>query len=206
MDVKIDGVPVGTWEREPEDAIDALALIADGLRTQGRAMVSVTIDGRVLRPEEVSAELSGKSLDAVGALAVSSESVSALVAECLSDLEQVLPELPEACHRLAEVFQGDCPETGYEPFQQLAEIWSVIKERELQILSALGIDGDSLAIGGVPLAKAHEELNQFVEEAAGALQVRDCVLLGDLLEYELAPRAEAEAEIVALLREKAVHG
>ncbi len=203
MDVKVDGVTGWTWAREPEDVIDALSLIDESLRARGRAMVSVEADGRALQPEEMAAELSGKTLDVVGALAVTSAPISALVAECLEELEKVLPDLPQACHRLAEVFQGDSPESGYEPFQQLAEIWRVIKERELQVLNALGIEADSLVLADVPMLKAHEELNAFVAEAAGALEVRDCVLLGDLLEYELAPRAEAEAEIVALLREKA---
>ncbi|HNR36201.1 MAG TPA: hypothetical protein PKO36_13535 [Candidatus Hydrogenedentes bacterium] len=206
MDVTIDGVRGGAWERMPQDAIEALAWIAGELRSRGRAMVSVSVDGRVLRPEEVTAELSGKPLDSTGAISIQSEPIADLVAESLDELEQVLPELPQACHRLAEIFQGDDPDAGYEPFQQLAEIWRVIKERELQILSALGLDADSLVLSGTPLIKAHEELNRFVEEAAGALESRDCVLLGDLLEYELAPRAEAEAEIVALLREKAAQG
>jgi len=206
MDVTIDGVRGGAWDRKPYDAIEALAWVAEELRSRGRAMVSVSVDGRVLRPDEVNAELSDKPPDSVGSLSIQSEPIADLVAECLNELEQVLPELPQACHRLAEIFQGDDPDSGYEPFQQLAEIWRVIKERELQVLSALDIDAESLAIGGAPLAKAHEELNQFISEAAGALEARDCVLLGDLLEYELAPRAEAEAEIVALLREKATQG
>ncbi|MCX5757057.1 MAG: hypothetical protein NTU83_00820 [Candidatus Hydrogenedentes bacterium] len=203
MDVKVDGVAGWAWTREPEHVMDALSLIDENLRARGRAMVSVEADGRALQPEEMAAALSGKTLDNVGSLAVKSKPISVLVAECLDELEQVLPELPQVCHRLAEVFQSDSPESGYEPFQQLAESWRVIKKRELQVLKALGIEADSLVLAGVPMLKAHEELNAFFEEAAGALQVRDCVLLGDLLEYELAPRAEAEAEIVALLREKA---
>lgn len=45
-------------------------------------------------------------------------------------------------------------------------------------------------------------MNKFLAEAVGALESGDLVLLGDLLEYELAPRAEAEVRITALLRER----
>lgn len=203
MDVKVDGDTTWAWTREPVDVIDALSLIAENLRIRGRAIVAVEADGKPLQADQIGDELAGKSLEDVCGLAVVSAPVSTLVTESLDELEQVLPELPLVCHRLAEVFQGDDPESGYEPFQQLAEIWRVIKERELQVLNALDVDVDSLSLAGVPMIKAHEELNQFIEEAAGALEVRDCVLLGDLLEYELAPRAEAETEIVSLLREKA---
>jgi hypothetical protein len=47
------------------------------------------------------------------------------------------------------------------------------------------------------------ELNSFLDEAAQALRDGDTVLLADLLEYELSPRAELEGEIVSLLRRQA---
>lgn len=203
MEVKIDGVPANAWIQAPDNVRDALAAIADNLRAQRRAMIGIEVDGKAILPEDLSAELSDRNPAEIATLSVASERISALVAQCLNELEHVLPELPQACHRLAEVFQGDSPESGYEPFEQLAAIWHVIKERELQVVNALGIEEDALFVAGTPLAKTHEELNLYIEEAAGALQARDCVLLGDLLEYELAPRAETEMEIVAILREKA---
>jgi hypothetical protein len=124
------------------------------------------------------------------------------VNNCLAELERALPELPEVCHRLAEVFQSERPESGYEPFEQLAAIWKTIKEREIQIFNALDIDLGSIEVDGEPISRIHEELNQYIDEAAEALKAGDCVLLGDLLEYELAPRAETEAAIVALLRDR----
>ena len=121
----------------------------------------------------------------------------------LGDLEGVLPELPEACRKLAETFHSESPESGFEPFQQFAHIWKTIKERELHIVGALGIDVDELEIDGQPIGPMHDELNKFLDEAAEALKNNDCVLLGDLLEYEMAPKAEKEIEIVAMLRSRA---
>jgi hypothetical protein len=125
------------------------------------------------------------------------------VNKCLDELVAILPDLPHACRSLAEVFHSGTPEDGYEPFQELANIWSLIKTREILVVDALHLDLNALEVGGQVVAGLHSELNGFLEEAAQALQDGDCVLLGDLLEYELAPRAELEAEIVAHLQEHA---
>ena len=126
--------------------------------------------------------------------------VNAMINESLRDLEQVIPELPTACRSLAEIFQGNAPAEGYEPFDKLAEIWSHIKTREMQVASALRVSLESIELNGKNLDTMHLELNEYLEEAISAIKSGDCVLLGDLLEYELAPRAEQEAAIVGQLR------
>jgi hypothetical protein len=202
MEVIVDGKKGFQFQEQPEDVLAALAGVSDAQRSQGRAILSVRIDGQPVSPENIVTMLQNKPLSEVQVLAVSTEVISTLVNNCLSELEQALPELPDICHRLRDVFHGECPESGYEPFQQLAAIWQAIKEREIQIFSALDIDLDAFAVHGEPISRIHAELNEYIEEAAGALKAGDCVLLGDLLEYELAPRAETEAAIVALLRSR----
>jgi len=202
MEVIVDGKKGFQFQEQPEDVLAALAGVSDAQRSQGRAILSVRIDGQPVSPENIVTMLQNKPLSEVQVLAVSTEVIGTLVNNCLSELEQALPELPDICHRLRDVFHGECPESGYEPFQQLAAIWQAIKEREIQIFSALDIDLDAFEVHGEPISRIHAELNEYIEEAAGALKAGDCVLLGDLLEYELAPRAETEAAIVALLRSR----
>src|SRR5690606_32539104 len=98
------------------------------------------------------------------------------------------------------VFQGDAPEEGFEPFERLADLWSEVKTQELQVSSLCDLPLEEVRVDGVPAARMHEELNRFLEEAADALRAGDCVLLGDVLEYELARRAQQECQIVAALR------
>jgi len=73
----------------------------------------------------------------------------------------------------------------------------------LLIANALRLDLDSMSLDGSSLKALHDDLNAQLKEAAEALENGDCILLGDLLEYELAPRAEREERIVGLLRERA---
>ncbi|MCL4218856.1 MAG: hypothetical protein KJ052_17880, partial [Candidatus Hydrogenedentes bacterium] len=83
-----------------------------------------------------------------------------------------------------------------------AEIWQTIKARQIQLSSAMDIELETLEIDGISIGQHSEELNAYLEEAAKALEGPDYVLLGDLLEYELAPRAELESRIVGLLEER----
>ena len=205
MDVIVDHPPPFVFKQEPGDALEAVSAVSDFLRSQGRAILSLRVDGQAITPERLAFALKGKPLTAFHELLVTSEQIATLVHNCLTELDGVLPELSAVCHRLAEVFQGGHPESGYEPFQQLAGIWKTIKERELQVINALDVDCGRVDIEGMPLDQLHAELNRYIDEAAEALKAGDCVLLGDLLEYELAPRAEKESAIVALLRVHAQH-
>jgi hypothetical protein len=141
--------------------------------------------------------------DEVDELAVQSENVVDLVDSTLTELEENLHELPNACRQLAEVFHGEHPEEGFDPFQRLAEIWSHIKQRESTVASVLNVDAHSVQVDEKSFQELHLELNRYLQEALDALKTQDCVLLGDLLQYELAPRAEMELSIVQVLREQA---
>ncbi|MDQ1257427.1 MAG: hypothetical protein QG656_2031 [Candidatus Hydrogenedentes bacterium] len=203
MEVIVDGAQGFPADTAVRDVFDVVAAVSETLRVKGRAILSVHADAQPIGADQLAEAFKGKPLDSVSRIAIVSEDIHRLVLDSLAELEQVLPELPQACHNLAEVFQGDDPESGYEHFHKLAEIWRHIKIRETQVAHALDIDLDALSVDGVSILDLHEGLNEFLNEAVEALEAEDCVTLGDLLEYELAPRAETEARIAALLQEQA---
>ena len=203
MEVILDGQSNYAVQGEPEDVFAVVASISDHLHEQGRVILSVKVDGQSIMPADMVQKLEGAATDEVRVIEVESAAIADLVNTCLKELAEVLPELPKACQAMSEVFQGEAPEAGFEPFQQLADIWHNVKSRELQVINALGLDEDVLAVDGAPLAQTQEELNGYLAEAAEALEAGDFVSLGDLLAYELAPRAEKEEQIVAMLQQHA---
>lgn len=203
MDVIVDGKRNVEVQGEPGDVLSVLTAATDFLHAQGRAMVSVTVDGKSLMPDQIIDELQGLDVSRVKVLEIGSEDKVIMVNNCVAELEISLPELSVACHSLAEVFYSEAPEEGFEPFQELANLWGHIKHRQILITNALGLNQQDIVVNGISLAEIQLDLNSFLEEAAQALKDGDCVLLGDLLEYELAPRAEQEASIVAVLKEHA---
>lgn len=200
MDVILDGASNYDLQGDPEDVLSAVAAISEFLRKDGRSILSLTVDGKPIVPEEMADELKDMPTSQVKQLEVGSEDTNKLVEDCLQTLGKHLPELPNICRNLAAVFQGETPEEGFEPFVEMAELWSGIKSRQVMVTNALELDVESLSLNGKSIETIHEELNQFLEEAAQALKDGDIILLGDLLEYELAPRAEQELAIVALLQ------
>jgi hypothetical protein len=203
MDVIIDGDSDFGFTEAPEDVFSAFVAVAEHLRDQGRAILSIHADGQEIGADELQERFEGEALDAVTTLTVTTGDIRALVNDSLDLLEKAVPDLPGACRALALVFHGEAPDQGFEPFNQLAEIWSEVKLRELQVAQALDLSLDSVELEGKSLEYVHEELNRYLGEAVAALENQDTVLIGDLLEYELAPRAELEAQIVSLLRDRA---
>lgn len=202
MQVVLDGNRNYEFTREPEDAFAAVVELGEYLRQKGRAILSVRADNQEVPSEDLLRRLRGTAVAEIGTLEVTSGEIEALILNCLKELHEVLPELPNACRQLSAVFQSENPDEGFESFEKLAEIWQTIKARQIQLSSAMDIELETLEIDGISIGQHSEELNAYLEEAAKALEGPDYVLLGDLLEYELAPRAELESRIVGLLEER----
>jgi hypothetical protein len=202
MDVIVDGSRDFRLQGEPDDVLAAVAAVSEFLQRSGRAILAVKADGESIAPDKLLDALRGKPLSDVSALEVESADVAGLVEGSLKELSDTLPELSKACHELAAIFHGSTPEEGFEPFQKLADIWANVKSRELMVANALNLNLEEVQVNGESIMALHEGLNLYLTEAAVALESGDLILLGDLLEYELAPRAEVEPAIVALLQER----
>ncbi len=199
MDIIVDGNRNFHLEGEPADVLAAVVAVSDFLHDQGRAIMAVKADGKDVSSDALVESFQDVPLKELNCVEVTSEELSGLIESCLTEIQSVIPDLPEACRGLAAVFQGEEPEQGYEPFEQLAGIWGTLKAREMQIANALELPLHTVEIDGISLENHHNELNGYLNEAIEAIKTGDCVLLGDLLEYELAPRAETELKIVAML-------
>lgn len=203
MDVIVDGNRDFSLQGEPEDVLSAVVAVSEFLQKKGRSILSVKTDGDSVPAEKLVDTLKNRPPGQVRELEITSEAIAKLVEASLVNLKETLPELPKACHDLAAIFQGSTPHEGFEPFQRLADLWAQVKSREVMVANSLGLNLESLQMDGRSVSELHGELNGFLEEAARAIESGDLILLGDLLEYELAPRAETEGQIVTLLQERA---
>ena len=203
MEIIIDGTPGYPFGELPATLIGVLKGLEEGTRTGGRGITRIEVDGKEILPEDVMDKMGDHAVDTVGSVAITTRSLNEMVRDCLSRMRETVRELPGLCRSLAEVFQSDTPEEGFEPFQRLAEIWHIIKQNEMHVASTIGLDLENTPVEGKALRESHMELNTYLGECIGALEAGDTVLIGDLLEYELAPRAESEAHILATLEQHA---
>jgi hypothetical protein len=79
-------------------------------------------------------------------------------------------------------------------FQNFVRIFLQVKNRN--IMSFNGIN-----IAGTTLEAYYNELNGFLRELSEAFTINDSVLIGDLLEYEIAPRLEELIHFIEILQE-----
>lgn len=170
------------------------------LSAQQRMIVSISVDGRELSPQELGEE-SMKGIDSVQTVQVTSESTAALVDRELSQVEEQLPTLSQTVREIATLFQQGKAAEGLDGCRRVAEAWIEIVSSERRVADALQLNLDDFAVDDKPISTHHEELNQFLEEALRAMERDDYVLLGDLFEHELAPRLDTELKIVNEFRQ-----
>ncbi len=203
MEIIVDGQPDAELATKAiaieAGALSLVAAVSEGLQNRGRAVVSLSVNGESVTPETVTNVLEGLAPSDIHRIDIVTREIKQLVEESLSELRESVTELPEICRNLAAVFQGPEPDAGYSALQQIIEIWSAIKTRQTDIAAAKNLDFNALTMAGQTLQTLHDDLNNILREAETALANRDTVLLGDLLEHELAPRAERETAIVELL-------
>lgn len=200
MDLRIDGKPQLTLQSQPGTIGAVLLEVNAYLQGNGRALQRVTIDGRLMAPEDLTPELGARPVDSVSTVEVESARVGDLVLESLDEVASVLPELPIACQTLSAVLASDTPEEGFEGYGQLMAVWAALRERRQQVIGALGISAGSLELAGRTLQAREEALAAALARAGELREAQEHSTLADLLAYDLSELAEEEAAVIALLR------
>ncbi|MDR3341842.1 MAG: hypothetical protein LBT14_03470 [Treponema sp.] len=139
-------------------------------------------------------ECIGKTLDGAG---FTPEETSHLIDERIRELEDPSGEL-NAIGSLVTGITGrleDLPldiQTGKDGrAAETVQLFSHITEKLFRILHVLTFRGlalDAISIDTVPMHSFIEEFSASLKELVGAYEAKDVVLVGDLAEYELAPR------------------
>jgi hypothetical protein len=139
-------------------------------------------------------EWAGKSLAGEG---VNPGELLNLVEERLRELENPREELNKAEPLVQSIVQrlGELPldiQTGKDGRAvETVRLFSNIAEkifRLFDLLKAGGYDIASLQVENIPISDYIDEFSTAVKELLAAYEARDAVLVGDLAEYELAPR------------------
>ncbi len=203
MEITLDGKKQFLLQSDPGTLGAALIEINEYLQANGRALQSISADGRDVAAEQITPAFGQTPVSDVQRLEIVSADIRTLVKESAEELAEVVPELPVACQELAEVLAGDAPEQAFAGFNHLLQIWSVLKERQTQIATSLGMELAVLELEGASLSKHEEELWRTLNTARQAMESSDYAKLADLLAYDLSSLAERESSIIKLLQSKA---
>lgn len=188
----------------PENAktlAEVLNYLIDNLYERHLGLVKLRVNEQHVSPGESLNAVQNMDITNINKLEVEAVPILQLLKESISDLEKYTPELSNICYGIADLFQSENPNDAFVPFQRLTEIWGEVKNREAMIVNTISryMKEDSSVVNEI--IEHHKELNQFLNEAYDALERGDIVSLSDILQYELAPRAEREINIVNLLKQ-----
>ncbi len=110
-----------------------------------------------------------------------------------AELQRVEPELMEIVLKL-ENLPLDL-QTGKDQLAaETIRIFSDMVEKIIRLIPILqqhGLNFEGTEVGGIPFKSFMEELMAALKELSAAYGTKDAVLVGDLAEYELAPRLRA---------------
>jgi hypothetical protein len=199
MNLLVDGID-HPLSFEPGMSVGTVLERVDAdLAARERMIVSVSVDGREVSPEQLGEEFA-RSIDGVQTVRVRSEQTAALADRDLSAIEECIPELSQTVRDVAALFQEGKTDEGLDGCKRAAERWIEVVWSERRVADALQLNLDEFDVDDKPISTHHAELNQFLQDALRAMERDDYVLLGDLFEHELAPRLDTELRIVNALR------
>lgn len=200
MRVRVDGEPYPLLGAPPSGVAALISEIDDVLEHRGRGIQQISINDESWSLDRLEEELDGLSIGDVKTLDVQTESMSVLVEESLLEVEEVIDELPSACHSLAALLTGPDRAAALDEYESFVEIWGELFQRHVEALDALDMKASRVSIDGVALDTWQARAWNLVERGATLAAAADAVALADLLTYELIPYAEAEASVLEQLR------
>ncbi|MDR0495402.1 MAG: hypothetical protein LBG95_07230 [Treponema sp.] len=107
-----------------------------------------------------------------------------------SEMDKARPLVGEVCARLEELPLDI--QTGKDArAAETVRTFSGVAEKVFRIVSVLKIEGfplGDITVGDMPIAAYIEEFSAALRELLAAYEQHDTVLVGDLAEYEMAPR------------------
>jgi len=110
--------------------------------------------------------------------------------EPAGEMEKIAPLVADVCARLEELPLD--VQTGKDArAAETVNIFSGIAEKVFRVYGILGGAGlrvEEAKVGGLPIADYIAEFHASLQELLAAYEQRDTVLVGDIAEYEIAPR------------------
>jgi len=113
------------------------------------------------------------------------------IKEPMNEFEKIQPLLEETCERLVNLALDI--QTGKDSrASQTIQLFSGISEKIIRIVKQFGIQGfmTDETNGEKPIIRIMSEFGELINELSNAYEKHDTVLVGDIAEYEAAPKLQ----------------
>jgi hypothetical protein len=198
MDIYINGNAVDVTLEGERTVGDVLKGIEQSCEAQNATIVEIEVDGRALGVNEIDAEAQ-KSIEETGTLKL--RAVSARdIEEALAGLGAEFSRLEQELQNIPALMQGGKKGGAYQAINDFAN--AIDAFCHVAALSALFPGRFALAkIGRESPQEFFENFSPVLHDFCKALEDNDIVMIGDLAEYEIAPRISAISALLALAKD-----
>ncbi len=197
MQILIDDLPCDMDANTVGEAIEGAAELA---RDRGRLIVDVTVDG----DRWTQADLASTRRHAQTAQVVrfSSAEPVELVRHTFADALDALAEADELQREAAELLQSDRGTVAMDKLGEAVSIWLCVQEAIMNGTKLVGLDLDTVTIGGKPLPEAIARLSDHLNAIRTGLKQSNMIELADTLLYEFPPIVEEWRRLLTELQER----
>ena len=197
MEIKINGIPIDHRIEYEKTVGEILGSVEAECEKSGMTITGIRVDG---------IEIPADSLDGLFLRDIGSVSAMDLTTISGKDVERLLRDLGTRFSVSVSLLQ-EVPvllQTGKD-LQVLEYIHRFSSDLQnlyqlLPLLSIAGIRSETAGSGSIDLEAYPSELAPILGQLLAALEAKDTVLVGDLSEYELAPRIEKLGAALAAVR------
>lgn len=200
MQIIVDGQSDYALSGNPTTLADVLLELTTQFETRNRILFGIVLDDEEIPPEVLTPSLGLRQVSDITSLVITSASLDELVIESLDEISEVIAELPAACHEIAQALSSDNPASCFGYFNQFLELWETLKERQLQILSHLNLQAESIQVKTVSLEEHNVQLNTNILKARTLMESSSFDELSACISSDLTPMAERESVIITTLR------
>lgn len=192
MNIILDGVNLDITIENEKNVGDILKALETELEMNSATMVEVTADNTIIPAEKLD-DLFVTPIDKVQTLEVKSITAKE-VADVLKHLFNTFEDLAEKLENIPVQLQKNEDKTAMNTVTELADALSLLFQT-IPYVNLFPETFDNLTIESKRLTSFVSDFPSLLEDFRKAVESNDTVLIGDLAEYEIAPRLRQLAEL-----------
>ncbi len=197
MQILIDDLPCDVDANTVGEAIEGAADIA---RDRGRLIVDVTVDGA--RWTEADLASTRRHAQTAHVVRFSSAEPIELVRHTFADAVDALTEADALQREAAELLQSDKGTVAMDKLGEAVSIWLSVQEAIVSGTQLVGLELETVTIGGKPLPEAIARLSDHLNAIRTGLKQSNVIELADTLLYEFPPIVEEWRRLLAELQQR----
>lgn len=202
MELSIDDKLLDDSAVDGDTVEEALEQIQQAYCPADRLVIGLRLDGRAVGANAM-AEALNRPLASLTSLEVRTGTRSELVTDAMTQAAACLQETESSCQEAAGLLtEGRAPEAA-AMLGDCFRVWQQVHDAVSKSIEMLLIDPQRMTVDGVPLPEMIARPTQILIQIREALQVRDHVLLADILQYEFQEVTQGWQMLIAELRREA---